>query len=182
MKHKPICSLHIENLKNASRSLGGSTILGPHKSGLVHFKSLQYVKNALFLEEENIIAIKTEIPGHVLYQIRGEEQVVQREEPLEEAEKEEEQKELIPSAEKEEEVSDPGEDDENDVSEDIQEESDPEVEVPENYLTYEEVENMTAKELKTYFAEKVEGFDIPKSKNATETKELAHNYFEHKAE
>jgi hypothetical protein len=159
-----ICSLFIENLKPATRSIAG-TIVGPFKSGLVHFRQLAHVSHALKLEENNQISIKTDIPQHIYSQLTipvptevKQEQVISISEPESVAVV------VEPVVEVPVEPELPAE---------------PEVATtivkPEWYLTWQEVEDKTKQELIDW-AEGVEGFKIAKSKSAAEATKIAHEF------
>lgn len=163
MAKKPIiCSLDIENLKQITRSIAGS-ILGPRKRGLIHFRHIEHVNYALKLETNNQIEIKTEIPQHIFTQLTI---------PVP-AEEQQEQVISIPKPES----------DAIPVEPVVTAPAEPELpatpefttsnEKPEWYLTWEQVEGMSKKDILEHF-ESVEEITIPKSKNAEQTKELTH--------
>lgn len=65
-----ICSLNVENKKNVTRVIANS-VLGPKKSGLIHFSSNDQVKHALRLQEDKEILIKSEIPSNIINDIEN---------------------------------------------------------------------------------------------------------------
>lgn len=160
-----ICSLVIENLKPTTRSIAG-TIVGPFKSGLVHFRQLAHVSHALKLEENNQILIKTDIPQHIYSQLTipvstevHQVQVVSMEKTVEPLIADEEI--ILP------------------VDESVNVETleiDPQIKIkPHWYLSWQEVEDKTKQEL-IEWSDGVEGIKIAKSKSAAEATKLAHEF------
>lgn len=66
-----ICSLNVENKKNVTRVIANS-VLGPKKSGVIHFYNKDQVKHALRLEEDKDIIIKSEVPSKIIEEIETE--------------------------------------------------------------------------------------------------------------
>jgi hypothetical protein len=171
-----ICSLVIENLKPATRSIAG-TIVGPFKSGLVHFRQLPHIAHAIKLEENNQINIKTDIPQHVYFQLTipspaavHQEKTISIDKPAEPLIVEEtitESTEVVKPLIVEEVLAAPVE------IVDVTTTESNEAVKPEWYLTWEQVEDLSKTDLIEHF-KGVEEIDLPKSKNAAQTKELAH--------
>lgn len=166
VKKANICSLFIENLKPVTRAIANS-ILGPYKSGLVHFQEVQQVNYALVLESNNQVKIKTDIPQHIYSQINGG-SVEKATVPVIEESAPESQS--VPVS----------------IAKPIQEEvltapveevtpSNTEIVKPHWYLTFKEVEDMTKQELLKW-SDDVEGLTLAKSKTASEVTKIVHEF------
>ena len=194
-KRPLLCALFIENEKHTIRSIGGS-ILHSKQGNLIKFYDIAHVQHAVNLQNQNQIKIKTKIPKHVLLQLEDvvepapvETEEVENVEETEVAAITEETKE-VEETEVTEVVNEEKTAEEvvtTEEVEDVQTDEQPELfeaegveeltgtpELPEWYLTYEQVEEMSKPELLKWAEEQAEGITLPKSKNATDTKKLVH--------
>lgn len=63
-----IVSLYVKNLKDKTIAVSKS-ILSPKKGGLVHFYTVEQVRNIIRMEEENEVDIQTEIPQDIMEKV-----------------------------------------------------------------------------------------------------------------